>query len=132
MPDSSELVRLRWVELLTCAESAISILTVRMSPMLVARWSPKKDRAPVRHSELGAETSPVGAGCGIDTRFAPATIAGFEIGVSWGEAMASDRPAHPASSAMPPTPARRAATPILEPSDIGVSYLCVTRASPSA
>ncbi len=34
------------------AESVISMFTVRMSPIRAARWSPKKDFAPARHSEL--------------------------------------------------------------------------------
>ena len=37
---------------LVWAESSMSIWTVRMSPTRLARWSMKKARAPVRHSEL--------------------------------------------------------------------------------
>ena len=45
-------VRDREVWLLILAESEKRTLTVRMSPMRMARWSLKKPRAPARQSEL--------------------------------------------------------------------------------
>ena len=53
MPESSALVRLRWVSLAILALSVMLTLTVRMSPIWCARWSLKKAREPLRQSELG-------------------------------------------------------------------------------
>ena len=52
IPVEMSLERLRWVEFCVWARSSMSMLTVRMSPMRRARWSPKKVRAPVRHRLL--------------------------------------------------------------------------------
>jgi hypothetical protein len=52
IPESSLLVRLRWVSLAMLALSVMLTVTVRMSPILAARWSLKKAREPLRHSEL--------------------------------------------------------------------------------
>src|SRR5271170_6292925 len=46
-------VRAALVAFEVLALSSILISTVRMSPTRLARWSSKKARAPVRHSELG-------------------------------------------------------------------------------
>ena len=46
------LVRDALVALVVLALSSILISTVRMSPTRLARWSSKKARAPLRHSEL--------------------------------------------------------------------------------
>jgi hypothetical protein len=70
----------------------------------------------------------LGGGSGIETRSDPATVAGFEIGVSSGGAMASDMPAHPPSNRTLPSAAR----PDLVWVFIGFSYRLVTCASPSA
>ena len=53
MPESSVLVRLRWVSLAIAALSVMLTMTVRMSPTWRARWSLKKAREPLRHSEFG-------------------------------------------------------------------------------
>ena len=53
MPESSLLVRLRWVSLSMIALSVMLTATVRMSPTWCARWSLKKPRAPLRQSEFG-------------------------------------------------------------------------------
>jgi len=95
-----------WVVLFTLAESAIEMFTVRMSPILLARWSPKKERAPVRQSELGPAGSFFGGGSGIDTFSGPATVAGLEIGDSLGLEKPSVMLAQPLASA-----ALRAARP---------------------
>ena len=53
MLESSEATRLRLVSLSMMALSVMLTLTVRMSPTWCARWSLKKAREPLRHSELG-------------------------------------------------------------------------------
>src|SRR5438128_1021296 len=50
------------VALEVLALSSISILTVRISPTRLARWSLKNARAPIRHSELAE------AGCELVSR----------------------------------------------------------------
>ena len=52
MPESSLLVRLRWVSLAMLALSVKLTVTVSRSPIRAARWSLKKAREPLRHSEL--------------------------------------------------------------------------------
>ena len=52
MPESSLLVRLRWVSLAILALSVKFTVTVRRSPTRAARWSLKNAREPFRHSEL--------------------------------------------------------------------------------
>ncbi len=52
IPESSLLVRLRWVSLAMLALSVMLTVTVRRSPIRAARWSLKKAREPFRHSEL--------------------------------------------------------------------------------
>ena len=52
MPESSVLVRLRWVSLAKLAWSVMLTVTVSRSPIWWARWSLKNDREPFRHSEL--------------------------------------------------------------------------------
>ena len=61
-PESTEVSRLVAVSLDRRAVSLMSTLTVRMSPILEARWSWKKARAPERHSEL-AEAALIVDGC---------------------------------------------------------------------
>lgn len=99
-------VRLRAVVLFSCAKLPRSRgSTVRMSPILLARWSLKNDFAPARHSEFGACASTFGVGSGMETRCDPAIVAGFEIAVSCGGAIASLIPAQPPSiSAARPAP----------------------------
>lgn len=58
VPEVRELL----VALVVLALSSMSMLTVRMSPTRLARWSLKKARAPVRHSELAL------AACGAGSR----------------------------------------------------------------
>ena len=53
IPESSAALRLRAVSFSSEALSVIFTLTVRMSPIWLARWSLKKAREPVRQSELG-------------------------------------------------------------------------------
>ena len=53
MPESSLSLRLRWVSFSKLALSVMLTVTVRMSPIWWARWSLKKAREPLRHSEFG-------------------------------------------------------------------------------
>src|ERR1700733_8197681 len=53
MPAVLALVLVAVVAFEVLALSSILISTVRMSPTRLARWSLKKARAPLRHSELG-------------------------------------------------------------------------------
>ena len=64
------------------AVSAMLIVTVRMSPTLLARWSLKKARAPGCQSELGWRSTAIGVGIGICTGGRAA--AGFSIGLCGG------------------------------------------------
>ena len=52
-PESSVIARLRCVSLSILALSVMLTFTVRMSPIWCARWSLKKAREPLRHSEFG-------------------------------------------------------------------------------
>src|SRR5581483_347314 len=67
MPESSLLVRSRWVSLAKFAESVMFTVTVSRSPIWCARWSLKKEREPLRHSEFGLYDTVSGLGIGIDT-----------------------------------------------------------------
>ena len=52
-PESSLAVRLRWVSFCRLALSVMLTVTVKRSPTRAARWSLKKARLPLRHSEFG-------------------------------------------------------------------------------
>jgi len=58
--------------------------TVSMSPTRLARWSRKKAREPVIHSELGWRSASVGAGIGILTGVTPEIRLGSWIDASLG------------------------------------------------
>src|SRR5207253_2921548 len=66
-PESSLLVRLRWVSLAMLALSVMLTVTVRRSPIRAARWSLKNARLPFRHSELALYDAVSGFGIGICT-----------------------------------------------------------------
>src|SRR3546814_6590143 len=78
--------RLRVVELVIVALSEISMMTVRMSPTLLARWSLRKAREPGRHSELGCRSMTCGAGIGRETACGAASGAGLSMVLSCGSA----------------------------------------------
>src|SRR5690606_4158182 len=80
----SPAVRLRVVELVIAALSRISMITVRMSPTLLARWSFRKAREPGRHSEFGCRSIGCGAGIGSDTAWGAASGAGLLMALSFG------------------------------------------------
>ena len=67
MPESSLVSRLRCVSLAMIALSVMLTCTVRMSPTWCARWSLKKAREPLRHSEFGLYEAGCAAGIGICT-----------------------------------------------------------------
>jgi hypothetical protein len=85
----SELLRDRVVLFDRLAVSAMLIVTVRMSPTWVARWSLKKARAPGRHSEFAWRST--GMGCGIGIVTAACFAAGFSIFESFGSSPTCDR-----------------------------------------
>src|SRR3546814_4542148 len=55
------------------------MITVRMSPTSLARWSLRKAREPGRHSELGWRSIVCGAGIGRETACGAASGAGLWI-----------------------------------------------------
>jgi len=78
----SELVRERLVELVIFAASATEMLTVRMSPMRLARGSWKKLRAPGCHSEFAPRGSAGGCGIGTETGcFCAGLVMGASLGL---------------------------------------------------
>src|SRR3546814_17689465 len=62
------------------------MITVRMSPTSLARWSLRKAREPGRHSELGWRSIVCGAGIGRETACGAASGAGLWIELSSGSA----------------------------------------------
>src|SRR3546814_1909997 len=62
------------------------MMTVRMSPTLLARWSLRKAREPGRHSELGCRSMTCGAGIGRETACGAASGAGLSMVLSCGSA----------------------------------------------
>src|ERR1700730_11196296 len=90
MPESSLLVRLRWVSLAILALSVMLTVTVRRSPTRAARWSLQKAREPFRHSELALYDTVSGFGTGICPGLLPVCVVGFSIAFNFGCSLICD------------------------------------------